>query len=79
MEIFERMTEELDTTTYDLVGFKRMCDIYVDEITRRGEIADNEEEVKDLIMHIEELVDVLELGEGEILGNFSKFKTKNLL
>jgi len=76
IEIFERMTEGLDTTTYDLVGFKRMCDIYFNEITRRGEMADNEEEVKDLIMHIEELVDVLELGEGEILGNFSKFKTK---
>ena len=76
IEIFERMMEGLDTTAYDLVGFKRMCDIYFDEIKRRGEMADNEEEVKDLIMHIEELVDPLELGEGEILGNFSKFKTK---
>jgi len=75
-DIFQRMVEGLDPHAYDLDGFKRMCDIYVEEITLRGKVADNEEEVRDLILHIEEFVDALKLGEGEVLGNFSKFKTK---
>ena len=53
-----------------------MCDLYLGEINQIEQLSDSVEVIKDCIMHIEDMVDELSLGDGEIKGNFSKGKNK---
>ncbi len=74
--IFTKMSPVVDPTAYDIDALKRMCQIYLDEIEAIDEVAKNSDVVKDCIMHVEDLVDELDLGDGPIKGNFSKGKNK---
>ena len=77
-KIFNEMTLNLQLGRYDLDSYKTMCDIFLKEINKLEELSNNAEQVKDCIMHIEDMVDELNLGEGKIKGNFSKGKNKLL-
>jgi len=75
-EVFENMTRDIHPDSYDLDAFRHMCEIYVSEINQVDQLSNNAESVKDLIMHVEEMIDELRLGKGEVKGNFSKGKNK---
>ena len=74
--IFERITRDVKPNRYDVDSYKKMCDLYLDEINQIEQLSDSVEVIKDCIMHIEDMVDELNLGDGEIKGNFSKGKSK---
>ena len=61
-----------------LATYLAVWDRYLEEIAKIEEVSPNREVVNDCILHIEELVDELELGEGEVKGNFSKGQKKLL-
>jgi endonuclease YncB( thermonuclease family) len=75
-EISGAITFGMNTTGYDLEALKSMCGRYLEEIQKYEQASSSPEAVKDCIMHIEVLLDELDLGEGEIKGNFSKGKNK---
>ena len=77
-EIFNKMTLQLQLDRYDLESYKTMCDLFLKEINKLEQLPNNVEQVKDCTMHIEDMVDELNLGEGIIKGNFSKGKNKLL-
>ena len=74
--IVEKMMRDIDPEIYDVDQFKKMCSIYLDEIKAVEEIARNGEVVKDCIMHVEDIIDEFNLGQGVVKGNFSKGKNK---
>ena len=74
--IFEKITNDAQPNRYDIDSYKKMCGLYLDEINRIEKSSDNAEVVKDCILHVEDMVDELNLGEGEVKGNFSKGKNK---
>tara|TARA_E500000331_G_C17261505_1_gene715470 strand:+ start:2265 stop:3116 length:852 start_codon:yes stop_codon:yes gene_type:complete len=76
LEIFGVITDGLNPKERDIQKLKSMCDKYLYEIERFEQASNDADKVKDCIMHIEELLDELDLGEGEIKGNFSKGKNK---
>jgi len=71
-QIFNTITQHLNTNEYNIEAFKVMCTKYLVEIDLFEQASDNPHSVKDCIMHIEELLDELNLGDGMIKGNFSK-------
>ena len=71
-------SSDVPPQTKDLEALKKMCDRYLEEIAKVEELASSKQVVTDCILHIEELVVELELGEGEVKGNFSKGKRKLL-
>ena len=53
-----------------------MCVQYLEEIEKFEEAVTSKGAVRDCIMHIEDLLDELNLGVGDIKGNFSKGQKK---
>jgi len=76
--IFYKITWNIKPDEYDLNAFKEMCDSYLAEIERLEESGKGKEVHRICIMHIEDMLDPLELGDGPIKGNFSK-GTKKLI
>ena len=75
-QIFEIIMEGIDPSVYDIEAFKVMCIKYLEEIDKVDQAHSNPEAVKDCIMHIEEMLDELDLGDGPVKGNFSKGEKK---
>ena len=53
-----------------------MCEIYIYEMDSLEASGVSDQKRRDCIMHIEDMLDELNLGEGDIKGNFSKGKKK---
>lgn len=74
--IYNKMIEGINTSVYDLDAFKKMCEIYIYEMDSLEASGVSDQKRRDCIMHIEDMLDELNLGEGDIKGNFSKGKKK---
>ena len=75
-EIFKLITKNVAPATKEIKYLKQMCDLYLEEIQEFEKTSTSKQAVRDCIMHIEDLLDELNLGVGNIKGNFSKGKEK---
>lgn len=76
---FKNIAQGLDFSNYNLESYKKLCDRYM-QIVRRIETEWNDiNRMFDYLEQIANMIDELNLGEGEVKGNFSTSSLKSRL